>query len=76
MKGAPQRKPPRLQEECTRSIQVFILKRFADGCRNATQIHKEISEQSYPGAYKNVWCIIQYLKKCEGERSLCQAGWR
>jgi hypothetical protein len=43
----------------------YILKRFMDGCHNATQIHKEISEQGYPGAYKNVLSIIQYLKKCE-----------
>jgi transposase len=32
----------------------YILKRFADGCHNTTQIHKEIVEQGYPGAYNNV----------------------
>jgi hypothetical protein len=36
-----------------------------DGCHNATQIHKEIVEQGYPGAYNNVVRITQYLKKCE-----------
>jgi transposase len=28
----------------------YILGRWQQGCRNATQIHKEISEQGYPGA--------------------------
>jgi hypothetical protein len=46
----------------------YILKRFIDdGCHNATQIHKEIVEQGYPGAYNNVWRIVQYLKTCEYE---------
>ena len=44
----------------------YILKRFIDdGCRNATQIHKEIVEEGYPGAYQNVVRITQSLKKCE-----------
>jgi transposase len=46
----------------------FILKRFIDyGCRNTTQLHKEIVEQGYPGAYNNVARVVQYLKKCERE---------
>ena len=32
----------------------YILKRWKEGCHNATQIHREISEQGYPGAYQNV----------------------
>jgi transposase len=34
----------------------YILGRWKQGCRNATQIHREISlsEQGYPGAYQNV----------------------
>ncbi len=42
-----------------------ILKRWEQGCRNATQIHKEISEQGYPGAYQNVVRITRYLKEQE-----------
>src|SRR5215204_705587 len=41
----------------------YILGRWEQGCRNATQIHKEISEQGYPGAYQNVWRITRYLKE-------------
>src|SRR5215218_7565503 len=41
----------------------YILERWQQGCRNATQIHKEISEQGYPGAYQNVWRITRYLKE-------------
>src|SRR5215211_2180193 len=43
----------------------YILGRWQQGCRNATQIHKEISEQGYPGAYQNVWRITRYLKERE-----------
>ena len=43
----------------------YILGRWEQGCHNATQIHKEISEQGYPGAYQNVWRITRYLKEQE-----------
>lgn len=43
----------------------YILARWDQGCRNATQIHREISEQGYPGAYQNVWRITRYLKERE-----------
>jgi transposase len=67
LESAPHRKPRIRKVSALAPYEAYILKRFADGCRNATQIHKEISEQGYPGAYKNVWRIIQYLKKCEYE---------
>jgi transposase len=43
----------------------YILGRWEQGCHNARQLHKEISEQGYPGAYQNVWCITRYLKERE-----------
>jgi transposase len=43
----------------------YILGRWQQGCRNATQIHREISEQGYPGAYQNVVRITRYLKEQE-----------
>jgi transposase len=43
----------------------YILKRWQQGCRKATQIWQEISEQGYPGAYQNVVRITQYLKEQE-----------
>ncbi len=43
----------------------YILKRWKEGCRNATQIHREISKQGYPGAYQNVVRITRYLKEQE-----------
>ena len=64
---APRRKPRVRKPSALAPYEDYILKRFTEGCHNATQIHKEISEQGYPGAYKNVWRIIQYLKKCERE---------
>jgi transposase len=43
----------------------YILGRWEQGCRNATQIHREIVEQGYPGAYQNVVRITRYLKEQE-----------
>jgi transposase len=43
----------------------YILKRWKEGCRNAMQIHRQISEQGYPGAYQNVVRITRYLKEQE-----------
>ncbi len=45
--------------------EAYILGRWEQGCRNATQIHKEIVEQGYPGAYQNVVRITRYLKEQE-----------
>ncbi len=67
LETAPERKPRVRKASELAPYEDYILKRFMDGCHNATQIHKEISEQGYPGAYKNVWRIIQYLKECERE---------
>ncbi len=43
----------------------YILGRWEQGWRNATQIWQEISEQGYPGAYQNVVRITRYLKEQE-----------
>jgi transposase len=44
----------------------YILRRWKQGCCNATQIHREkIVEQGYPGAYQNVVRITRYLKEQE-----------
>lgn len=43
----------------------YILKRWKEGSRNANRIHREISEQGYPGAYQNVVRITRYLKEQE-----------
>ncbi len=67
LESAPQGKPRVRKMSALAPYEDYVLKRFTDGCHNATRIHKEISEQGYPGAYKNVWRIIQYLKKCERE---------
>jgi transposase len=43
----------------------YILKRWEQGCRNATRIWREITKQGYPGAYQNVVRITCYLKEQE-----------
>jgi transposase len=43
----------------------YILGRWQQGCRNATRIWREITEQGYPGAYQNVVRITRYLKEQE-----------
>jgi transposase len=58
LESAPERKPRVRRASALAPYEDYILKRFADGCHNATQIHKEIAEQGYPGAYNNVWRIV------------------
>jgi transposase len=65
LESAPWRKPRIHKVSALAPYEDYILKRFTDGCRNATQIHKEISGQGYLGAYNNVARVVQYLKKCE-----------
>lgn len=67
LESAPERKPRVHKTSALAPYEDYILKRFGDGCHNATQIHQEIARQGYPGAYNNVARIIQYLKKCERE---------
>ncbi|MGI8911858.1 MAG: ISL3 family transposase [Rubrobacteraceae bacterium] len=67
LESAPERKPRVRKASALAPYEDYILKRFTDGCHNATQIHKEIVEQGYPGAYNNVARVTQYLKKCERE---------
>jgi transposase len=43
----------------------YILARWQQGCRNATKIHQEITEQGYLGVYNNVARITRYLKEQE-----------
>jgi transposase len=38
---------------------------WEQGCRNATRLWQEISEQGYPGAYQNVVRVTRYLKEQE-----------
>jgi len=61
LESAPERKPRVRKSSALAPYEGYILKRFMDGCHNATQIHKEIVEQGYPGAYNNVVRITQYL---------------
>jgi hypothetical protein len=66
LESAPQRKPRVHKVSALTLYEGYLLNRFIDsGCRNATQIHKEIVEQGYPGAYQNVVRVTQYLKKQE-----------
>jgi transposase len=67
LESAPERKPRVHKVSALAPYEGYILKRWSDGCRKVTQIHKEIIEQGYPGAYNNVARVIQYLKKCERE---------
>jgi transposase len=65
LESAPERKPRVRKVSALAPYEDYILKRFMDGRHNATQIHKEIAEQGYPGAYQNVVRITQHLKRCE-----------
>ncbi len=55
-KAPPQRRYFTKKVSAIAPYEDYILKRWKEGCRNAMQIHREISEQGYPGAYQNVGC--------------------
>jgi len=61
----PRRKPYILKRSALAAYEAYIIKRWSDGCRNARQIWREIVEQGYPGAYRNVARITECLKKRE-----------
>ncbi len=51
LESAPQRKPRVRKASALAPYEDYILKRFTDGCHNATHIHKEISEQGATPAH-------------------------
>jgi len=53
-KAPPQRRYFTKKVSAIAPYEDYILKRWKEGCHNAMEIHTEISEQGYPGAYQNV----------------------
>jgi transposase len=64
-KAPPQRQHFTKKVSAIAPYEDYILKRWKEGCHNATQIYREISEQGYLGAYQNVVRITRYLKEQE-----------
>jgi transposase len=64
-KASPQRRHFTKKVSAIAPYEGYILKRWKEGCHNAMQIHREIAEQGYPGAYQNVVRITRYLKEQE-----------
>ncbi len=64
-KAPPQRRHFTKKVSAIAPYEDYILKRWKEDCRNAMQIHREIVEQGYPGAYQNVVRITRYLKEQE-----------
>jgi transposase len=64
-KAPPQRRHFTKKVSAIAPYEDYILKRWKEGCHNAMQIHREIAEQGYPGAYQNVVRITRYLKEQE-----------
>ncbi len=64
-KAPPQRQHFTKKLSAIAPYEDYILKRWKEGSRNAMQIHREISEQGYRGAYQNVVRITRYLKEQE-----------
>src|SRR5829696_9411050 len=64
-KTPPQRRHFTKKVSAITPYEDYILGRWEQGCRNATRIWREISEQGYPGAYQNVVRITRYLKEQE-----------
>jgi DNA-binding CsgD family transcriptional regulator len=64
-KAPPQRRHFPKKVSAIAPYEDHILKRWKEGHRNAMQIHREIAQQGYPGAYQNIVRITRYLKEQE-----------
>src|SRR5215218_1025940 len=62
-KTPPQRRHFTKKVSAIAPYEDYILGCWEQGCRNATQFWREISELGYPGAYKNVVRITRYLEE-------------
>jgi len=47
----------------------YILTRLSQGCRNAAQIHREITEMGYQGGHTNVRAYVAHLRKSTADGS-------
>lgn len=47
----------------------YILTRLSQGCRNAAQIHREITELGYQGGHTNVRAYVAHLRKSTADGS-------
>ncbi|HLI57315.1 MAG TPA: ISL3 family transposase [Actinomycetota bacterium] len=53
------------QESALAPYEGYLLRRWAEGCRKARRLWREIQAQGYPGAYQNVVRITGYLRHQE-----------
>ncbi len=47
----------------------YILTRLSQGCRNAAQIYREITDMGFKGGYTNVRAYVAYLRKSTADGS-------
>jgi len=62
---APERRPISRTVSALTVYEGYLLRRWAEGCRNARQLWREIQQQGYAGAYRNVARITGYLRHQE-----------
>ncbi len=71
------RQPPEPPLPTARSLQAskldrfedYILTRLSQGCRNAAQIHREITALGYQGGHTNVRAYVAHLRKATADGS-------
>jgi transposase len=65
LQSSPQRRHTSHSVSAVAPYEGYLLRRWAEGCRNARQVWREIREQGYTGAYRNVARILGYLRRQE-----------
>jgi transposase len=61
----PERRPLSRTGSALTPYEGYVLRRWAEGCRNARQVWREIQQQGYAGAYRNVARVTGYLRHQE-----------
>jgi transposase len=65
LQAAPHRRHASRSVSALAPYEGYLLRRWAEGCRNARQVWREIREQGSAGAYRNVARIMGYLRQQE-----------
>jgi transposase len=65
LQASPQRRYTSRLVSALAPYEGYLLRRWAEGCRNARQVWREIREQGYAGAYRNVARVMGSLRQQE-----------
>jgi transposase len=58
---APRRTPRRQQASSVEPYRAYLARRWAEGCRDRTQLWNELTKLGYRGSYSSLWRFLSHL---------------